>query len=425
MNKLLHSFNLSLQKKWLSPAIRGISYMSLFRYGTKVLAYARLVILARFFGEQGPFELGTFGLAILILAITEVFTQTGINIVLIKDRRLLEKYIDTAWIISIVRGLLIAAIIWLLSPWMVAFFHNPSLEIYLGWALLVPILRGLLNPAIITYQQKLEFGKESLFRTAIQLIDMISGLLLAIYLHSALGLLWGMLLGVLVELVMSFLLFKPWPRLSGWKWSLVPSLFSKTRYVIGNGIMTYLNENLDDLLIGRLLGTTGLGFYQMAYKLASAATIEVGNILRDTLYPLYALLVKRPQKLKGLVIKTQLWQSMFYGVIFIGAWFFAKPIILITLGQEWQPIVPALQILVVSGGLRGFYNAWYPVFLLSDTVHRSLIVNSLSTITMVISIWYLAPRYGLVGSSVAILLSMILTLPLMWWWRRQALEKLS
>lgn len=413
-----------LTKWWQSPAIRGVSYMSLFRYGTKVLAYGRLIILARFFGQQGPYEMGTFSLAILVLAITEVFTQTGINIVLIKDRRLLEQYLDTAWIISVTRGLLIALIIWLLTPSIVSFFGNPQLAQYLSWALVVPVVRGLLNPAIITYQQNLEFGKESLFRTSVQLLDMTAGLFIALYLNSALGLLLGMLIGVVFELVMSFVLFRPWPSLLGFKWPLIPSLFAKTRFVIFNGIMTYLNENLDDLLIGRILGTATLGLYTMAYKLASAVTIEVGNILRDTLYPLYARLLKRPVELKGMLAKTQLRQGLFYGAVMIGALVLSKPVVLLTMGAEWLPMVPALQILVASGSLRGFYNSWYPVFLLSDTVARSFVVNTMSTLTMVVSILYLAPRYGLVGASIAILLSVTLTLPLMWWWRAKAIKVL-
>jgi len=413
-----------LVELWQSPVIRGFSFMSLMRYSTKGMSLLRLVIVARLLGSSAPYELGTFGLALLVIAVTEVFTQTGINIILIRSQKTLDKYLDTAWIISIVRGFIISLAIYWLTPYLVSIFDNPDITTYLHWALLVPILRGFINPAIIRYQQTLAFGHESLFRVSLQLIDILSGLIFVFLAGSAIGLIWGVVVGVAAEVILSFILFRPCPAWWKFKLSLLWPLFSETKYVIVNGIVTYLNENLDDLIIARLLGTSGLGFYQMAYKLSSAVTIEIGNTLRDTLYPVYAKLVNKPLEMAKLIDSVQ-WRLLNWNVLVILPGFIlAGPVIRLLLGEDWLRIVSAVQILLISGALRGMMNSWFPVFILSDHVRINFLINSASTLIMVVGLYLLIPHLGLQGSAMAILLSVAVVAPLMWQAKTIALQKL-
>lgn len=420
----IKSWSPTISKWWQSPAIRGLSFMSLFRYGTKAAALLRLFIVVRILDQSGPFQLGTYGLVLLVIAITEVFTQTGINIILIRDKKLLKQYIDTAWVISVVRGFLISTIIWIITPWLSQFFNNPDLIIYLRWSLLVPILRGFINPAIVTYKRDLKFERESLLRTVIQLVDLASGLLLTFIWKSALGLLVGMIIGVVVELVLSFVIFSKRPRPWLVKLSLLKPLFGETRFIIFNGMITYLNENLDDLLIGKLLGSSNLGFYQTAYKLASSATIEIGNLLRDTLYPIYANLVGKPKQFLNLLKQSEVKQTLLNFVVVVFTWIFAQPFVYFVFGEQWLEIVPVLRILIVSGALRGLMNAWAPLFVLAKQVNRNLLVNTVSTLIMILGIVVLAPQYGLVGTSWAILASVAVVFPVGYWWQQQSVKKI-
>lgn len=413
-----------LRQLWASPVVRGFSFMSLMRYGTKAFSLLRWVIIARWLGESAPYQLGTFGIVLLVIAVTEVFTQTGINIILIRDQKTLLKYLDTAWVISLVRGFLIALGIWLITPWLVHFYNNPDLEYFLRWALLIPIFRGFINPAIIRYQQDLQFGRESLLRTLLQLVDAVSGLLFALILGNAFGLLLGVILGVVAEVTVSFWLFRPRPSLLGFRWGLLQPLFSETKFVIVNGMVTYMNENLDDILIARLLGTSGLGFYQLAYKLSSSVTIEIGNTLRDTLYPVYAKLSHSPKTLTPLVEQVQWRQLMWYALLIGPSFVLARPVIHLVLREDWLVIVPAFQLLLISGSLRGLINAWFPLFVLSDTVKWNFLLNSVSTFIMVVGLFALTPHFGLMGAALAIVMSVALVIPFVWQAKNLAMEKL-
>ena len=92
---------------YTKDAIRGISWIGFFRIATRGISYVRIVILARILT---PSQFGAVDIALLTLSITEIFTETGINIFLYQQKEKIDKYINTAWVVSIVRGLFIGLI---------------------------------------------------------------------------------------------------------------------------------------------------------------------------------------------------------------------------------------------------------------------------------------------------------------------------
>lgn len=407
---------------WQFPLLRGVFSFSAMRYGTKFLVLLRLIIIARFLG---PRELGLFGLATMAVALTEVFTQTGINLVLLKNPEKLGKYLDTAWGISVIRGIVISLLILAISPWMTSFYQDAALPEYLLLAALIPCIRGFINPAVITYQQKLQFGKESLFRTVLQLIDILSGLGLVLLTGSGLGLVAGIVLSSLAELTLSFWLFPQRPNILRTNFGLVKKLYGETKYIIGHGILNYFTENADDFLIGKLLGTAGLGIYQTAYKWASAATIDVGYILGQIAYPVYARAAQKKESLFALWKNSSLSMlALFFlaGVMFL---LYTEPFVRLALGENWLPAIPAIRLLFLSGVVKAFINAWNPLAVLADKLQHFIVVNFVIVAVMLPAIYLLAPQYGAAGASWGVVLAHLVVLPYSFWITWISLKKLE
>ena len=57
-----------------------------------------------------PYQFGAFGIATLVLVFAEILTETGINTFLIQNKDNTDKYINTSWVVSIVRGIAIFSI---------------------------------------------------------------------------------------------------------------------------------------------------------------------------------------------------------------------------------------------------------------------------------------------------------------------------
>src|SRR3989344_3910848 len=149
---------------YLSDTVRGVSWMGVLRASTRSLTFVKIVVLARFLS---PNEFGLFGIAMLALAFLEIITETGINIFLIQEKADLKEYNNTAWVVSILRGVLMSLALFLFTPYIASFFNSPGAIQLLYLTSLVPLVRGFINPAVVRFQKELLFNKEFSLRLAL------------------------------------------------------------------------------------------------------------------------------------------------------------------------------------------------------------------------------------------------------------------
>ena len=82
--------------------VQGLSWTVVLRFVVRGVAVIRSVVLTRLLDPAG---FGVFGIAVMVLALLELMTETGINIFFLQNRDKIDKYLNTAWVISIIRGL--------------------------------------------------------------------------------------------------------------------------------------------------------------------------------------------------------------------------------------------------------------------------------------------------------------------------------
>src|SRR3989344_3487262 len=108
---------------YTKEAIKGVSWLGAFRLFTRLLSFLRTIVIARILS---PSQFGVYGIAVLALSLVEILTETGINVFIVQRKENIRKYINTAWIISIIRGVLISSLIFISSFFVSAFFKSPD-----------------------------------------------------------------------------------------------------------------------------------------------------------------------------------------------------------------------------------------------------------------------------------------------------------
>jgi len=93
---------------YLKDTLKGLSWMTAFRVLYRIIGIIRIAIIAHLLS---PYGIGVFGVVTIVLAFLEILTETGINVFLIQQKEDLDGYFDTAWVVSIIRGILIAILI--------------------------------------------------------------------------------------------------------------------------------------------------------------------------------------------------------------------------------------------------------------------------------------------------------------------------
>ncbi len=390
-------------------AFIGVSWVALLRIATRFLSLARISIISRIFS---PKEFGLYGIAALVIAFLEILVETGVNVVLVQEKNSIQKYLNTAWVVSILRGMLIATIIFILAPFISSFFNSKASLSLIVLISVIPFIRGFINPAIIIYQKELKFKNEFYFRFFIFFIESIVIILTALLTRNINSLILGLIAGALFEVILSFIVIRQRPIFS-FQSKLVKEVLHKGKWVTAGGIFNYLFQNIDDIFVGKILGTASLGFYQMAYKISILPITEIADVLSKVTFPLYAKIADDRSRLRRAFFKTfsvSIFFSLLFGFILIN---FTRDIVVIVLGEKWITIVPFLKILTGFGVIRGISGSISTLFLAVKKQKYTSITILVSFLALIIMIVPFINSLGLIGVSYAVLISSIVSLPIM------------
>ncbi len=389
--------------------------MTALRALIRLLSIAKIAVLARILL---PEQFGVYGIALLVLGLLETLTETGINVFLIQEKDRTEEYLDSAWVVSILRGILISILILATIPLTVWFFKNTSVTPLLYLVAAVALIRGFINPMEVQFQKALQFRKEFLFQSVLFLVDAGVAITVGYVTKNESAMIISMIAATLTEVFLSFIVFKARPKFI-FDVGKVKKVINVGKWVTGAGVFGYIFQNIDNIVVGRILGTTLLGFYQQAYRISTVPVSEVGQIFNKVTFPVFVKIAEEKDRLKAAYRKSLL---IIFGLVLpfgLILTFFSKPIILILLGERWLPLEPALKVLAIFGVFKSLLNSSYSLFL-SLKLQKTVMFSELAGIIGIgILIVPLTLKYGILGAAYAALFGSLLSLPLILWKYRQ------
>ena len=396
---------------------KGLGWIGTLRGATRAVAFIRIAILARILL---PREFGLFGIAALILSFLEIFTETGINIFLIQLKEEIKEFIDTAWVVSIVRGAAMSLLILASAPFVSQFFGFQGIIPLLMLTATVPLIRGFINPSIVKFQKNLEFNKEFWFRTSIYMIDALTVIIVALITKSAISMVWGLVISSLAEVCLSFLFIKPIPKFS-FEYDKIKQVINRGKWVTGFGVFDYLFQNIDDAIVGKILGAASLGVYQVAYRISTLPVTEVADVFYRVTFPIYVRISGDVNRLKKAFVKTLLTSGLFIFIIGLIVFMFPSEMVLIILGPNWLSAAQVLKMLAIYGILKGITGIMQSLFLAKEKQEYITFTTFISLTVLVITIFPLLKIYGLIGvalsavigTTIGLILSTFLTLKIL------------
>ncbi len=331
-----------------NKVIAGFSWQIVLKLGISVLALIKIFFLSRLLS---PTEFGVFALIAIALGISEAVTQTGINITilqLVENNQGLNRLISTAWLVALVRGVVIAAVLMVIGVFLSIFFSNPDLIRLTALAGLIPIIKGFINPSIVLWQKNLLFHKDTYFHLFKQAVEVVSTVTLALVWQSVEVFVWGMIIAAGFEVVLSWAAAKPRPRLIYDKSSL-NLILQNAKGLSITAALSYLSENLDDLILGKTLGTYQLGLYHNAYTLTHKLNYEPTKAANYSLLAIYTKLATEKDRLWQAFRKAFALLSLSLGAITFVMVITRQFMVDIALGAAWQAVIPLIPWLALAG----------------------------------------------------------------------------
>lgn len=396
---------------YTKQAITGISWLGGFRGVTRVLSFLRVAVVGRILT---PSQFGLFSIATLVLSVIEILTETGINIFLVQQKEDMDKYINTAWIVSMIRGLIISIIIILFASYIAQFFGTRDAYPLILLISIVPFLRGFINPAIAKFSKDLLFHMEFYYRTSLFLVETVVTILLLLILHRPAALVFGLIVGALFEVIFSFFIVKPRPHFAFHR-DLFQKVIHSGKWITTAGIFNYLYHNGDNIVVGRLLGSSSLGLYDIAYRISMLPISEVSDVINKVSFSIFVKMNDDKKRMRSAYLKVLIVVSVI--VIPIGVIFYAFPelIIRILLGEKWFAAAPVLQILSIFGVIRAIsFTGTSPLY--ADERQKAVsLITFVSVLGMGITVIPFIIWFGLVGAAYSALFGSAIALPVIFY----------
>ncbi|MEE9607789.1 MAG: lipopolysaccharide biosynthesis protein [Myxococcota bacterium] len=386
-------------------AARGAAWVFGLRAFQRGFSLLRLIVLARLLA---PEHLGAMAIALLLMELLNACSQTGFQTALIQRRGPLSAYLDPAWTALVLRGLAIFALLFALAPFAADFFGEPrtvSLIRVVGCSIL---LQSFSNIGVVLLERDLEFRRLAFHQGAGTLADLIATLAAAWLLGNEWALVVGLLTGDAVRLAASYWVhpYRPKLRLDAGR---ARELFGFGRWLMLSNVFLFAAHSGDDAVVGRLLGASALGLYQLAYQISHTAVMELSRAASQVALPAYARLRSEPETLRRAYLRVLQGTALLCWPIAGFACVFADDFTRLVLGPRWLPAVPALQILALHAALRATGASIGPVLVAVGRPHAVTWLTFVKCAALAVAILPLVGAFGIAGAALSVLAASVVS----------------
>jgi O-antigen/teichoic acid export membrane protein len=376
-------------------AVRGTFWTYLSFASGKFLNFVTTLILTRLLV---PEEFGVVAYCTIAIQYVDILNSAGIDSALIARREKVEEAANSAFIANILLGIISFGAVWSAAPSIAAFFKEPQVTGLLRLlALALPISGlGLVPSTMILRGLK--------FRTKLipDIVRSFSKGLISIVLafsgYGAWSLIWGQLAGELAAMILYWVLAGWRPT---WKFDREATRDVATfgGHIILVEIAGQLRNNIDYIIVGRILGKTLLGIYTLAYRIPELAIRSFDRVVGGVSFPLLAQVQTERETLRNTYLGYIRYTSLFTFSIGAGIAIISAPFVHTFLSAEWQETALPMALIAIAlaissvGHIPGiFYKA----------IGRPDILNRLSMIKLpvIVAILWAATRWGIVGVAV-------------------------
>lgn len=333
-------------------ATRSAGWRGVANVATALIRVGVLAVLAR---KLAPSAFGVVAMSAVVTGFAGTVAEFGIGSAIIQRPRLTSAQLW--WVFKLNLGISVG--VWGAcagaSPWVARFFHEPLAGPVLAVsAAMLPISASVVVPqALLT--RYLEFRK----LTACSVAEAGANGVVAIALvFAGLGV-WsivvGSLAGTAARAVLLFVL-SPWRPVPSGAAHDTGVILRFGAVVAGIGIVNYWAYSADKLVVGRMLDSSALGVYNIAFVVAMLPIAQLTGLASAVAFPAFSAVQHDKERLRAAYLRCIRWSAAlaFPCCAIMAA--LAPEVVSTFLGPRWQGSVLPLRLLLAVAAARSLYT---------------------------------------------------------------------
>lgn len=393
---------------------RGLTWTVIETWGRQGINLAVFVVLARLLT---PVDFGLVALAAVFVSLAQLLVDQGLGDALIQRPSLTERHLNTAFWVAISTGLLLTVAGLVLATPIAAMLGEPPLGPILQVLSLTFLLAAMSSIQIALLRRELAFAGLAVRALAAAVAGGVIGILLAVLGFGV----WSLVAQQICATVVSVIVLwwaRPWrPRLQ-FSPRHFRELFRFGIHVVGSDVLSWVTRNVDNLLIGAVLGTTQLGLYAVGYRILTMTQTMLLNVASKIAFPAFARLQGEPDRIRQAYFRVTRVASVVILPGYVGLALVAPELTVVLFGAQWEESGPVAAVLFLIGplvALQGFSGSLLNAVGRPDIVFRFRLITSVTNVIGFI----IAVSFGILAVAVAYVVRGYLLAPLMLRWMRR------
>lgn len=338
-----------MSKNLNQRVLSGSVWLIVLEVSNQLFQFFKTFYSAKFFSPQ---EFGVVGLALLILGSIDTLSTLGLKEALIQKRDDISLYLSTVWTIESLKGLII--LILFILFYFFPIFSIGSFDKYRAIVLFIAItffVQSCTNPAVLYMDKDIRFDKFFIYSISATVADVISTCVLIVIIKSIWALLFGILLGNIIKLLLSFTMFPFKPRVSI-DINRFKELFRFGKWIFLNRLFGFLSYQIDSFTIATFFSLNQLGLYQMSNRIGNIPMNQASNVIGRIIFPTFSKVHFNAKLLKRCFVSFLKDINIIIIPSLVLTILYLPQIVVYIIGEKWVDVIPFTRVLLLAGLCR-------------------------------------------------------------------------
>ena len=382
----------------LSTSIRRGAFWS--SCNTLALRLVNIAVTAVVAHILAPRDFGIFAVALTAFSIVACFGELGVGACIIRADLDIDAIAPTMVTVSLVTSAILAGAMAVSARHIAIALGSAAGAGSVRVMALVVLINGFFT--IPSGQLTRDFKQDKLFlANIIGLVPSTAALLfLAKSGSGAMAFAWSR---VIAQFIMgcAMVAFVPKIYLPGLARKPLSLLFKFGLPLAAANIIYYILINVDYAFVGHLMGAVALGVYVLAFTIASAPGLLLGNVINSIAMPAFSRVKQDPDLLQNAMARALRAVSLILMPMCSLMMALALPLVLTLYGARWAAAAEVLSILSLYGAISTICVLFANMLTSLGKARLTLIVQLLWLGTLIPAMALGVHRDGIVGAAVA------------------------
>jgi O-antigen/teichoic acid export membrane protein len=325
--------------------VKGISWSvvnQIFQLAFKTLSH---IVIARLLT---PDDYGVIGMVTVFSGFATLLLDFGLGSALIQNQQVTQRALSSVFWFNVLVGLIFFLIQVLAAPLLASFYKMPKLEsitIALG-ALFV--INGLYAVQSSLFLKRIDMKTPFIINMVSLVISFVITIILAAYGYGAWSLVWQIIASSIISCVF-FWVKGNWRPSLVFDWMEIRNLMRFSLNLVGFKSLNYWSRNVDNFLIGKMLGPSSLGVYSKAYGFLLLPINNVAGVVSKSLFPAFSMIQDDKKRIKRIYLLMTQSVAFITFPLMVVLLVAADSMVVALFGKQWISMVPILRYFALAG----------------------------------------------------------------------------